>query len=103
MSYDLLYKIALKNNKANEALEYLNASIVLKDSLSNVEVKARVAALETQYETTKKEKEIQKLTYESQLKSSNLIKARNENIMLIIGGLAIISMLILYFTTKHKK
>lgn len=102
-AYDLLYKIALKNNKANEALEYLNASIVLKDSLSNVEVKARVAALETQYETTKKEKEIQKLTYESQLKSANLIKARNENIMLIIGGLAIISMLILYFTTKHKK
>jgi ATP/maltotriose-dependent transcriptional regulator MalT len=66
-------------------------------------VKARVAALETQYETTKKEKEIQKLTYESQLKSANLIKARNENIMLIVGGLAIISMLILFFTTKHKK
>ncbi|MDG5491770.1 tetratricopeptide repeat protein [Psychroserpens sp. SPM9] len=102
-AYDLLYKIALKNNKSSEALEYLNASIVLKDSLSNVEVKARVAALEAQYETTKKEKEIQKLTYESQLKSANLIKARNENIMLIIGGLAIISMLILFFTIKHKK
>lgn len=102
-AYHLLYLIALKNRKTNKALEYLNASIVLKDSLSNVEVKARVAALETQYETTKKEKEIQKLTYESQLKSANLEKARNENIMLIIGGLAIIAMLILFFNTKHKK
>ncbi|WP_431135557.1 LuxR C-terminal-related transcriptional regulator [Psychroserpens mesophilus] len=102
-AYDLLYQIALKKGDDSKALTFLNASVSLKDSLSNIEVKARVAALETQYETAKKEKEIQKLTYESQLKSANLLKARNENIMLIVGGLAIIMMLLLFFITKHKK
>lgn len=102
-AYELLYKIALKKGSIREALDHLKASIKLKDSLSNVEVKARVAALETQYETTKKEKEIQKLTFESQLKSANLQKARNEKMMLLIGGLAIIVTLTLFFITKHKK
>ncbi|WP_369971943.1 tetratricopeptide repeat protein [Psychroserpens sp. XS_ASV72] len=102
-AYELLYKIARKKGNTSEALDHLNASIVLKDSLGNVDVKARIAELETQYETTKKEKEIQKLTYESQLKSANLEKARNEKIMLIVGSLAIIASLILFFITKHKK
>lgn len=101
--YDLLYEIALEQGETTEALTHLTASIKLKDSLSNVEVKARVAAIEAQYETAKKEKEIQKLTYESQLKSASLTKARNEKIMLVVGGLAVIAMLLVVFITRHKK
>jgi len=102
-AYDLLYKIALKKGRTSDALKYRNAYIKLSDSLSNVEVKARVAALEKQYETTKKEKEIQKLTFESELNTANLAKARNELIITTIGGIAIIVVLLLFFITKRKK
>lgn len=102
-AYDLLYNIALKKGKTSDALKYRNAYIKLSDSLSNVEVKTRVAALETQYETTKKEKEIQKLTFESELNSANLEKARNTLIFIIVGGISIIGMLLLFFITKRKK
>jgi len=102
-AYDLLYKIALKKGRTPEALNFRNTYIKLTDSLNNVEVKARVAALETQYETAKKEKEIQKLTFESELNNANLEKARNTLIFIIVGGLAIIGMLLLYFITKRKK
>lgn len=102
-AYDILYKIALKKGNTREALKYRNAYISISDSLSNVEVKARVAALETQYETAKKEKEIQKLTYESELTTTKLQKTRNELIIIVVSGLAIIIVLLLFFITKHKK
>jgi len=102
-AYDLLYKIALKKGNTKDALNYRNTYIQLADSLSNVEVKARVAALETQYETAKKEKEIQKLTFESQLNKVILEKARNKQIVIAVSALAIISMLIIFFVSKHKK
>ena len=102
-AYDLLYKIALKKGKPAEALNYRNAFIKLADSLSNVEVKARVADLEAQYETAKKEKEIQKLTFESELNDAKLAKAKNERTIIAISSLIIIFVLLLYFITKHKK
>jgi len=102
-AYDILYKIALKKGKTREALNYRNAYILLADSLSNVEVKARVADLETKYETAKKEKEIQELTFESELNSAKLAKTRNELIIIVIGGVAIIAVLLLFFITKQKK
>ncbi|MEZ4817171.1 MAG: tetratricopeptide repeat protein [Flavobacteriaceae bacterium] len=102
-AYNLLYECALKANNIKQALDYRNAFIVLSDSLSGVEVKERVAALETQFETTKKEKEIQRLTFESQLKDANLSKARSTQIALGVGALAIILILIISFVAKQKK
>ncbi len=102
-AYDILYKIALEEGKTAEALDYRNASIALSDSLGNVEVKARVADLETKYETAKKEKEIQQLTFESELNSAKLAKAKNELIIIIVSSLAVIGILILLFYTRNKK
>tara|TARA_R110002074_G_scaffold104295_1_gene225198 strand:+ start:30926 stop:32488 length:1563 start_codon:yes stop_codon:yes gene_type:complete len=102
-AYDLLYQLALKKNNTKQALAYRNAYIQLTDSLNSVDVKERVAALETQYETAKKEKEIQKLTYESQLKDANLAEARNAQIALLTGAAAIILILVVFFTARYKK
>src|SRR5690606_11452894 len=102
-AYDLLYELALKNNNPKQALAYRNTYIKLTDSLNSVEVKARVAALETQYETTKKEKEIQKLTFESQLKDATLAEARNAQIALGIGAIAVIVILSLIFKSRQRK
>jgi len=100
---NLLYEITLKANKISEALSYRNAYVLLNDSLNNIEVKERVASLETQFETAKKEKEIQKLTYESQLKDANLAKARSGLIAIIVGALTSIAMILVFFITKQKK
>lgn len=102
-TYDLLYKIALKEKKINDALNYRNNYIKLSDSLNNIEVKGRVAELETKYETTKKEKEIQELTFESQLKDANLAKARSNQIALAVSALATIVILLVFFLAKQKK
>lgn len=102
-AYDIMYKVALKNGNIGKALSYRNAFIHLKDSLSNIEIKERVAALETKYETAKKEQEIQKLTFEGELNEAELTKTRNELIIIIISGLSIIGMLLLFFISRHKK
>lgn len=102
-AYDLLYQLALRKDDLKQALTYRNAFITLKDSLSSVDVKERVAALETQYETAKKEKEIQKLKYESQLKDATLAEARNAQIALIIGAIGVISILVVFFRARYKK
>lgn len=98
-----MYKIALQTKNVKEALHYRNAYIGLKDSLHNVEIKERIARLETQFETEKKEKEIQKLTYEGQLKDANLSKARSDLINIIIGALAVIAVLSIVFISKQRK
>src|SRR5690606_6492600 len=102
-AYDLLYELALKNNNPKQALAYRNTYIKLTDSLNSVEVKARVADLETKYETTKKEKEIQKLTFESQLKDATLAETRNAQIALATGAASIILILVVFFTARYKK
>ncbi|MCX7550480.1 LuxR C-terminal-related transcriptional regulator [Xanthomarina sp. F2636L] len=102
-AYNLLYQIALQNNQTKQALDYRNAYIILTDSLNSVEVKARVADLETKYETTKKEKEIQELTFESELKDANLAKARSMQIALITGAIGVIIILIIVFYSRQKK
>ena len=59
--------------------------------------------METKYETAKKEKEIQHLTFESKLNDAKLAKSRNELLISTIGGVVIILILLLLFITKHKK
>lgn len=102
-AYDLLYKLSLKKNNFKQALTYRNTYVKLADSLNSVDVKARVAALETQYETSKKEQEIQKLTYESQLKDATLAEARNAQIAIGIGAVAAIVLLLVIFIARQKK
>lgn len=102
-AYDLLYQLALERDNSEQALTYRNAYIKLTDSLNSVDVKARVAALETQYETAKKEKEIQKLTFESQLKDATLAEARNAQIALGVGAIAVIVILSLIFKSRQRK
>ena len=58
LAYDVLYQVAVKRNNFKKALSDRNKYIVIEDSLNAVETKERIAELEIQYETAKKEKEI---------------------------------------------
>lgn len=101
--YDLLYQVALKRGQFEKALGFRNNYFDLQDSISSADVKARIAELETKYETEKKEAEIEKLSLENELKTANLASSRNANIAMAIGGSLTITLLIVYFTLRHKK
>lgn len=101
--YDLLYKVALKRNQYEKALRFRNNYVELQDSISGADVKARIAELETKYETEKKEAEIEKLSLENELKTANLAKSRNANIAMAIGGSLTVILLVVFFTLRHKK
>ncbi|MEQ8475279.1 LuxR C-terminal-related transcriptional regulator [Fulvivirga sp.] len=101
--YELLYDIAYKKNNWQEALAYKNKGLEIKDSIDNVEIKSRIAELETKYETEKKEAEIVKISLENDLNAANLASSRNANIAMAISGSLTVILLIVFFTLRHKK
>ena len=102
-AYNLLYDIAVNQNNWQDALTYRNKSIGINDSIANVEVKSRIAELETKYETEQKVAEIVRLSLENDLNAANLAKSRNANIALGVGGSLMVILLIVFFTLRHKK
>ncbi|MFZ1808860.1 MAG: tetratricopeptide repeat protein, partial [Cyclobacteriaceae bacterium] len=102
-AYDILYKIELRKNNYRDALSLRNHYYVLKDSIADTDVKKRIAELETQYETEKKQEEIVRLTLENDLKTANLASSRNANIALAVGAILSILLLVVFFTMRHKK
>jgi len=56
--YDLLYKVYKADNNSTEALKWLEKYIKLKDSLFTESSNKQIAELDTKYETTKKEEQI---------------------------------------------
>lgn len=57
-AHDIMYQIALRKRNFENALNQRNQYVIINDSLNAVETKERIAELEIQYETAKKEKEI---------------------------------------------
>jgi len=101
--YDLLYQVALKRGQFEKALGFRNNYFDLQDSISSADVKARIAELETKYETEKKEAEIVRLSLENDLNTANLAKSRNANIAMAIGGSLTLILIVVFFTLRHKK
>lgn len=102
-AYDLLYKVALEKQQYQRALLHRNSFYALSDSINGVEVKARVADLETKYETTKKEAEIARLGLENELKDISLQSAKNTQFAMAISGGLFIGLILVFFTLRHKK
>lgn len=102
-AYNLLYEIEAKRSNWQDALIFRNKSIAIKDSIANVELKSRVAELETKYETEKKEAEITRLSLENDLNEANLAKSRNATIAISVGSALTLILLIVFFTLRHKK
>ncbi len=102
-SYDILHKSEEKRGNYQKALSYLSQYMVLSDSLNGVEVKERVAELETKYETAKKEAEIERLSLENELQMANLAKSRNAQLAIGIGSFMTIVALAVFYTQRNKK
>ncbi|MFH2096687.1 MAG: HAMP domain-containing sensor histidine kinase, partial [Bacteroidota bacterium] len=74
-----------KMGKYNESLDFYQEYIVLRDSVYNNRSRIMISELQSRYETDKKEKEIELLTVENDIKTLSLQKSRNQfNLVLII-------------------
>jgi LytS/YehU family sensor histidine kinase len=90
MKYDALY--GLGNYK--EAVEWLEKSVTLSDSIKATENAASLQNLLVKYETEKKEEELRRITTETELKDL-LIQKRN--IQLMAGGVGVLTLMVLAF------
>ncbi len=93
------YKVYQKSGNPEKALQYYEDYYQIKDSLDNVEVKERIAALEIKYQTEKKQQEIELLNKDNETKKQK-IKASNRLILLLVLLLVLI-LGIAYFFRQH--
>src|SRR5690606_39601841 len=91
-----------KNNPA-EALKYFKEYAAVKDSLLNIETNSKVAKLEIEYQTEKKEKEI--LSQRADLAEKELdLSKKNSYIVGLLGLVVVLTLigLLLYNQQKLK-
>jgi len=100
---DLLYNINLKNGDYKQALDYFQQKSVVIDSIYNIKSRKEVERLALEYETEKKNKEIELLNKESrineiELKKSNQLQAA----FLFATVLALLVLFLLWSRQKNK-
>lgn len=95
-TYDLLGKIALKNNDFRTAYEFEIKEAEIREELFTKEKANQISELETKYETEKKEAEIARLSLENDLKDFRIST-------IAIGGGVLIVILIVLFVLRSKR
>ncbi len=87
-----LSKVHSKMKNFEKALEYTNEYINVKDSLLNESNSKQLNELQTQYDTDKKQKEIELLTKEQEVKDAHIAR-QNIITYTIVAGLALVVVL----------
>lgn len=93
---DRLYESKTAQGDYASALDFRNQYFVLRDSIRGAETQERIAELQTQYETEKKEAEITRLSIENELKDFRLLSGS-------ITSVLIVSFLVVYLILRGKK
>lgn len=99
--YDMLQQSYVKLGDYKRAYVHLQKAQVFNDSIFSLEKSKALLTLQTQYETEKKEKEIELLSIENQLKAADIENANNR-FYASIGG-AILLVFIGYLTFNRYK
>lgn len=98
-SYGLLAEVYEANNQFGPALQAHKFHKLYEDSLLNIDTNSKIAELETQYETEKKDQQILLLNQENSLQ-----KATNDrNTILIFGLFLVVILLLLVFYLWRKQ
>ena len=97
-NYSQFYEVT--NNK-EKALDYYKAFTKVKDSLVNIDTNSKVAELEIEYQTEKKEKEI--LVQRADLAEQKLDISKKNNYILGLGALAVVLFLLGYLLYNQQK
>jgi hypothetical protein len=74
-SYELLSKIEKSEGRIDRSLEYFNLYTLYRDSIQNLTESARIASIQLEYETHRKQVEINSLKAQSELKTTLLVVA----------------------------
>ncbi|MEP2024877.1 MAG: histidine kinase [Reichenbachiella sp.] len=86
--YDMLQQSYVKLGDYKNAYKHLQQAQMFNDSIFNLEKSKAILTLQTQYETEKKEKEIELLSIENELSASE-IKNANNRFYASIGGIGL--------------
>lgn len=100
--YYHFYQVYKQSGKLDPALQYCESYYALKDSLSGIEVKARIADLEIKHQTEKKQQEIELLNEENNTKRLK-ITARNYLIISLALLILIIIAVANFFRQRAKQ
>jgi tetratricopeptide (TPR) repeat protein len=103
-SYELLYKITEAQGDITQALKFFKMYATYKDSVQNLKVASEISYQQLEYETQKKQTEIDLLTKDSLL-NQVIIEKKNSLLILISLMLAfgILFFLILFKNYSHQK
>jgi tetratricopeptide (TPR) repeat protein len=98
-SYELLSKIAKAQGRPDLAFENLKLFTVYKDSIQNLSESAKISSLQLEYETHRKQTEIDSLKKESRLKNILLTSAAGG---ILIAVFFLFSMVRNYYRMKQR-
>lgn len=102
---ELMSKILKDEGLYEEALRYQITFKTLSDSIKGINSEERIAELETQYQTTQKESEIQLLSTQNEIANLKIEKQNNtRNFLIIVALILLVLSLALYsrYAIKNK-
>ena len=100
--YELLYKIAESENDKNKSFEYFKLFVTYKDSVRNSKVESEIAAKRLQFESDKKQAEIELLKKNSELQSEGLAIKNTQLGFVIVSALLAILFLVFGFRSYKR-
>jgi serine phosphatase RsbU (regulator of sigma subunit) len=102
-SYNSLASIYASQNKFREAYHYKELYANVKDSLFTENSSKAIAEMQSKYESEKKQKDIDLLTKESEIKALELNRNRLWMIMLCVAALLILALAALFYVRWQMK
>jgi tetratricopeptide (TPR) repeat protein len=96
-SYRFLAKYYLQKNNYQKAAEAQQELLAIKDSLFRMDMNEKVAEMQTRYETEKKQKEIELLKKDTEIKQLEIAKQKDQKIIFsIVAGFLLLTGIFLF-------
>lgn len=102
-SFEVLAKVHISRGEYKKAVEYQTLLLSYKDSIHNKERNDRVIEMQTRFETEAKEREIQLLKKDNEIKQLEATRQKNFQKYLIILALLLLGLLFLIYYGLHLK
>lgn len=103
-NYEALSGVYEEMGKYAYALKNYKEFALIKDSLFNEEKHKQISELEAKFQTKQREKEIEFLKLDQELKNAKLKKKENQNLLLIFSSLfALLTAFVLFLFARYQK